>query len=110
MPQDELKLRVMRVLESNPNLSQRDLAKELGVSLGGVNYCVKALIDVGWVKVANFSRHENKRLYAYLLTPKGFAEKAALTSRFLRHKMTEYEALKAEIDQLKSDLADNKYS
>jgi EPS-associated MarR family transcriptional regulator len=105
MSQDELKFRVMRALESNPNMSQRDLAKHLGVSLGGVNYCVKALIDIGWIKAGNFARNEDKRVYAYLLTPKGIAEKAALTARFLRRKMDEYDALKAEIAQLQAELA-----
>ena len=104
MSQDELKLRVMRALESNPNMSQRDLAKHTGVSLGGVNYCVKALIDIGWVKAGNFARNEDKRIYAYLLTPKGIAEKAALTAKFLRSKMNEYDALRAEIEQLQAEL------
>ena len=104
MSQDELKLRVMRALESNPNMSQRDLAKHTGVSLGGVNYCVKALIDIGWVKAGNFARNEDKRIYAYLLTPKGIAEKAALTAKFLRRKMNEYDALRAEIEQLQAEL------
>jgi MarR family transcriptional regulator, temperature-dependent positive regulator of motility len=108
MSQDELKLRVMRALELDSNRSQRELAKELGVSLGGVNYCVKALIDVGWIKADNFARSQDKRAYAYLLTAKGIAEKTALTARFLRYKMGEYEALKAEIEQLKSELADEK--
>jgi EPS-associated MarR family transcriptional regulator len=105
MSQDELKLRVMRALESNPNMSQRDLAKHLGVSLGGINYCVKALTDIGWIKAGNFARNNDKRVYAYLLTPKGIAEKAALTTRFLRRKMDEYDALKAEIAQLQAELA-----
>ena len=104
MPQDELTLRVMRALEENPNTSQRELAKQLGVSLGGVNYCLKALIDIGWIKAGNFARNQDKQAYAYLLTPKGIAEKAALTARFLRRKMGEYEALKAEIEQLRSEL------
>ena len=104
MPQDELTLRVMRALEENPNTSQRELAKQLGVSLGGVNYCLKALVDIGWIKAGNFARNQDKRVYAYLLTPKGISEKAALTARFLRRKMGEYEALKAEIEQLRSEL------
>lgn len=110
MPQDELTLRVMRALEENPNTSQRELAKQLGVSLGGVNYCLKALIDIGWIKAGNFARNQDKRAYAYLLTPKGIAEKAALTARFLRRKMCEYESLKAEIEQLESELVDEKSS
>ena len=108
MPQDELTLRVMRAIEENPNTSQRELAKRLGVSLGGVNYCLKALIDIGWIKAGNFARNQDKRGYAYLLTPKGIAEKAALTTRFLRRKMCEYEALTAEIEQLQSELAGDK--
>ena len=69
-----------------------------------MNYCVKALIDIGWIKVGNFARNNDKRVYAYLLTPKGIAEKAALTARFLRRKMDEYDALKAEIAQLQAEL------
>jgi len=95
----------MRLLQANPDLTQRELAQELGVSVGGLNYCLKALIDKGWVKMQNFSQSKNKFGYVYILTPTGMAEKANLTSRFLKRKMSEYEALKAEIDALSVEAA-----
>ena len=94
----------MRLLAENPHRSQRALARELGISLGGLNYCLRALVEKGWIKVENFSRSENKLRYAYLLTPKGVAGKARLTRGFLRRKRMEYEALKAEIDELLEDV------
>jgi len=103
--QDDLKLKVLRALEQNPSLTQRQLSSELGVSLGGINYCLKALIDVGWVKAGNFARNSDKRGYVYLLTPQGIKEKAALTSRFLKRKMAEYESIKAEIADLEREVA-----
>lgn len=101
--QEDTYFRVMRLLEANPDLTQRELAKELGVSVGGLNYCLKALIQKGWVKVNNFSQSKNKFGYVYLLTPTGIAEKAALTARFLERKLCEYEALRREIDILASE-------
>ncbi len=98
--QEETHFRVLSLLEQNPDMSQRDLAKALGVSLGGVNYSLKALMERGMVKVQNFSRSERKLAYAYVLTPQGLAEKTKLTARFLKRKMEEYEALKSEIDSL----------
>ncbi len=95
---------VMKHIQENPQISQRELAQALGISLGGVNYCLKALADKGWIKMHNFSNNQNKLSYAYLLTPQGIAEKTALTARFLKRKMAEYEALKAEIDVLKDEL------
>ena len=95
----------MRVIEINPTYSQRDIAKSLGMSLGGVNYCLNALIKVGFVKVKNFRASDNKVRYAYILTPKGAAEKAALTGAFLQRKVREYEALKAEIEALPLEVA-----
>lgn len=100
----EVRFRVMRAIAQNPNRSQRDLARDLGVSLGGVNYCIKALIDRGAVKVENFRASDNKMRYAYVLTPEGIGEKARMTSRFLQRKMREYEALKAEIDSLQKEI------
>ncbi len=102
--QEDAHYRVMQALERNPDLTQRELSKELGVSLGKLNYCLKALIDKGWVKVGNFSRSKNKMNYAYLLTPKGISEKARMTQGFLNRKIEEYEALRAEINLLKSEL------
>ena len=90
----------MRLIEANPSLSQRDIANSLGISLGAVNYCLKALIGVGFVKVRNFRASGNKLRYAYILTPKGAAEKAALMGGFMQRKLREYEALKAEIEGL----------
>ena len=102
--QKDVRFRIMRLLASNPNTSQRALAHELGVSLGAVNYCLKALMDKGQLKVRNF-RDSNKKLrYAYVLTPKGVAEKTILTSRFLQRKLKEYDALKAEIESLQNEL------
>ena len=105
--QEDTSFRLMRLLEDNPKLSQRELAKALGISFGGLNYCLNALKDKGWVKMHNFSQSSNKLGYAYLLTPTGIAEKAALTGRFLKRKMDEYEALKAEIAALRSDIGND---
>jgi EPS-associated MarR family transcriptional regulator len=91
---------VLRFLEEHPDHSQRDISRALGVSLGGVNYCLRALIEKGSVKIENFRNSRNKLGYLYVLTPEGIAERAALTGRFLRRKMAEYEALRAEIEAL----------
>ena len=97
-------LKVLRHLEDNPEITQRELARELGISLGKVNYCLKALIEKGWVKANNFKNSNNKAAYAYLLTPTGIERKAQITARYLRRKMEEYEALTQEIEQLKSEV------
>jgi EPS-associated MarR family transcriptional regulator len=102
---DETHLKVLRLLQANPELSQRELALALGVSVGKMNYCVHALLGKGFLKAKNFRNHRNKRAYAYLLTPEGLAAKAALTARFLKRKMLEYDLLRSEIEQLKGDLA-----
>jgi EPS-associated MarR family transcriptional regulator len=101
----DLHFRVLHTIEENPNVSQRQLANNLGISLGSVNYCLKALIEIGQIKVKNFNRSPSKSSYLYLLTPKGFSTKATLTSDFLKRKMAEYQKLKEEIDsiQLKSE-------
>jgi len=99
--QEDTYYRVMRVLKENPDLTQRELADKLGVSVSGLNYCLKALIEKGWVKMQNFGHSKNKFGYVYLLTPDGIAQKAALTGRFLKRKLEEYEALKAEIEAIK---------
>ncbi len=101
--QEDTYFRVMRLLEANPDLTQRQLADALGVSLGGLNYCLKALIQKGFVKVSNFRKSKNKFGYVYLLTPAGASEKARLTASFLQRKMQEYEVIKAEIEALTSD-------
>jgi EPS-associated MarR family transcriptional regulator len=95
---------VMRILQDQPDLTQRELAHKLGMSAGGLNFCLHALIDKGFVKMDNFQKSKNKFKYVYLLTPQGIAEKVALTSRFLKRKMEEYEALKAEIEALRSEV------
>jgi EPS-associated MarR family transcriptional regulator len=103
--QEDTYFRVMRILQENPDLTQRELAEKLGVSVGGLNYCLKALMDKGWVKMQNFQKSKKKFKYVYFLTPQGIAEKVSLTSRFLGRKMQEYEALKVEIESLHQDLS-----
>jgi EPS-associated MarR family transcriptional regulator len=101
--QEDTYFRVMRLLQDNPDLTQRELAQKLGVSVGGLHYCLKALMEKGLVKMQNFQQSKNKFGYVYVLTPSGLAEKAALTNRFLKRKIEEYDALKAEIEDLKKD-------
>lgn len=98
--------RILRLLEANPAASQRDIARSLGVSLGLVNFCLKALAEKGCVKIANFRGSDSKLRYAYLLTPLGLQEKARLTASFLQRKCAEYEALKAEIEQLQLEVGE----
>ena len=105
MPQEETRYRLLKLLNENPNLSQRQLADETGVSLGKVNYCLKALIKTGLIKVGNFRRSNNKVAYAYLLTPKGVTAKAKITVDFLKRKQHEYESLIQEIEVLKQEAA-----
>ncbi len=102
---DDTHFWVLKLMQDNPGMTQRALAKELGMSLGGANYCLQALVEKGWLKMQNFSKSHNKLGYAYLLTPVGIAEKTALTGRFLKRKMQEYENLKAEIEALQKDVA-----
>ncbi len=99
----ELQFRVLRLLQSNPNLSQRELSKSLDVSLGGINYCLNTLISKGSIKIQNFKNNQNKWVYAYLITPQDIAEKTALTTGFLRCKMQEYQRLKEEIVALSQE-------
>lgn len=101
---EQRQLDAMRLLETNPEMTQRELAEALGVSLGAVNYCLKALVEKGWVKLENFQNNPNKLGYLYLLTPMGIAAKAHLTARFLRRKLAEHDALKAEIEQLRREI------
>ena len=95
---------ILRILENNPKMTQRQMAKELGLSLGKTNYVVRALIDKGWVKLSNFKRSGNKLGYIYLLTPEGIAEKSILAQNFLKRKSEEYNRLKKEIEMLKNEL------
>jgi EPS-associated MarR family transcriptional regulator len=105
--QEDTHFRIMRILQENPDLTQRELADKLGMSVGGLNYCLNALIDKGFVKMENFQKSKNKFKYVYLLTPQGIAEKFALTSRFLKRKMEEYDAMKVEIEALKAEAGDD---
>ncbi|NDH10001.1 MAG: MarR family EPS-associated transcriptional regulator [Gammaproteobacteria bacterium] len=100
----DVHFRVLHILEEEPDLTQRELADKLGVSLGSANYCLKALVEIGHIKAGNFSKNPDKSVYLYLLTPKGIAEKANLTAGFLKRKMAEYRALKKEIQSARSNL------
>ncbi|MEN8659995.1 MAG: MarR family EPS-associated transcriptional regulator [Marivita sp.] len=104
--QEDTQFRVLHLLQENPEMSQRELAEAVGVSVGGIHYVLNALIDKGLVKLGNFKAAEDKRRYAYILTAKGISEKAAITHRFLARKMEEYVALKAEIDAITSEIED----
>jgi EPS-associated MarR family transcriptional regulator len=104
MLSDEIGYKLMRLLDAKPELSQRDAARELGVSLGKVNYCMQALIQKGWLKAARFKSSRNKAAYMYLLTPRGLEEKAALTLEFLRIKTREYEQLRVEIQKMRREV------
>lgn len=101
---EEMRYRLIRKIEANPQVSQRELARELGISLGKVNYCLKALIEVGLIKVGNFAKAPNKRDYAYCLTPAGAKEKAAITLRYLSLKQQQYDKLTQEIELLKKEV------
>ena len=105
---DENTLQALKLLEKNPELTQRELAVELGISLGKTHYMVKALIDIGWVKLDNFQRSNSKWGYAYLLTPKGLTEKVAITVRFLARKQEEYRRLERQIADLSVEVASMK--
>ena len=101
---DPQRLEILKLLAAQPHMSQRDLAQAMGVSLGKANYCLKALMDKGLVKLERFRANPDKRLYAYLLTPAGLKEKTRITLEFLRYKVAEYETLRREIEQLRGDL------
>ena len=106
--QEEIQFEVLRRLHQTPLVSQRALAKDLGVGLGTINFCFQALIEKGLVKMQNFSQSKNKLRYAYLLTPAGVAEKSKLTAEFLKRKVAEYETLQAEIKSLKAEMNSSK--
>lgn len=100
---DEYRSKILRILEEDPAIRQRDLARQLGVSLGKANYCLQALIEKGWIKANNFKNSNNKKAYMYLLTRRGIAEKARVTARFLDGKVAEFEALQREIESLRRE-------
>ena len=102
MPNQQSKYQLLKSLEQDSNLTQRQLSKELGISLGKVNYCLKSLIQKGFVKINNFKNSNHKLQYSYLLTPKGIEEKTKLTIEFLKVKTEEYEALKEEVEKIKN--------
>ena len=101
---ETVRFKVLQAIELEPTASQRDLAKTLGVSLGSINYCVKALVAKGLVKVENFAKSDNKKGYAYYLTPEGIIKKTEITASFLKRKLNEYESLKEEIAHLKVEM------
>ena len=101
MNKEDIHLDLLRKLEVNPEYTQRELSQEMGVSLGKINYCMKKLIEKGWIKLSNFSHNPNKVGYIYLLTPKGIEQKTKLTILFLKRKIEEFEILKDEISELK---------
>ena len=101
---EEINLKLMKLIEKNPHLTQRKLASAMGMSLGKTHYVLKSLINVGWVKLSNFRKSNNKLGYAYILTPLGVIEKVGITARFLLKKQYEYESLKKEIEELKAEV------
>ena len=103
-PPEAWRLQVLKLLQANPSLSQRQLAAEMGVSLGKANYCLRALVEKGLVKLGTFSKNPNKGKYAYILTPAGLEEKTRITLAFLKRKEAEFQAIQHEIEALKSDL------
>ncbi len=105
MLSDEARYKILKTLEANPDISQRQLAGELGISLGKVNFCIKALIEKGMIKARNFTKSDHKTHYLYVLTPTGIESKAALTKRFLASKIAEYNALSMEIEELQKEIA-----
>ena len=103
----DIHFRVLHTLEENPHITQRELAQKLGISLGGVNFCLKALVEIGHVKINNFQKNTNKSAYLYLLTSSGISKKTMLAASFLKRKMNEYKALKMEIDLIKLKIKDS---
>ena len=101
---EELSYKVIKLIAQDAEISQRQLSRELGVSLGKVNYCLRALIDKGWVKAKNFKNNQNKLAYRYVLTPKGVQKRVEMTSRFLKRKLIEYEQLQGEIENLRQEV------
>lgn len=106
--QEEIQFEVLRRLHQTPEVSQRTLARELGISLGSINFCFQALVEKGCIKMQNFSQSKNKLRYAYFLTPTGLTEKSKLTVKFLKRKMVEYDVLQQEIEALKAEMISDK--
>ena len=104
---EEIAYKLLNLLAQQPGISQRELAKEMGISVGKTNYCLKALMDKGWVKARNFKNSNHKIAYAYVFTPKGLREKTRITGQFLKRKVREYEALKREIEHLRQEVSEN---
>ena len=100
---EERQLKALRLLENNPEMTQRELASSLGISLGAANFCLNALVDKGWVKIDNFKKNSSKLGYLYLVTPRGIAAKTKLTMQFLKRKLIEYDELKTEIEALEKE-------
>ncbi|MCB1144793.1 MAG: MarR family EPS-associated transcriptional regulator [Leptospiraceae bacterium] len=105
----EIRHKILKLLYNNPSLTQRELSEELGLSLGQVNYCLKAVIDKGWIKVKNFKNSQNKLAYSYLLTPSGIEEKIRLTFEYYKIKKKEYEEIKSEIEELKIQMENSTF-
>ena len=104
---EEISYRLFKLIDEDPDISQRKLAKAMGISLGKTNYCLKALMDKGWLKACNFKNSNKKIAYAYVLTPSGLGAKAKLTARYLKNKVREYESLKCEIEKLRQEVSDD---
>ncbi len=104
MIDEALRYQILKRLQNDPNISQRDLARSLNISLGKVNYCLKGLMEKGWVKARNFKNSKNKLAYAYILTPSGIEEKAKVTARFLKTRIRQYEELEQEIEELRNEV------
>ena len=107
MSSDERQLKAMRLLQKDPEISQRQLASAMGISVGATNYCLRALVEKGWVKLENFQKNPNKLGYLYLLTPTGINAKATLTAEFLKRKLVEYEELTEEIESLRHEVGES---
>lgn len=104
MLSDEISYKLLKILENNPSINQRELSREMNISLGKVNYCLKSLISRGMVKARNFYTNSNKRAYSYLLTPTGIKQKSIITARFLKQRIDEYESLKQQIVELSAEV------
>ena len=104
---EETSYMLFKLIEDNPCISQRELAKAMGISLGKTNYCLKGLMDKGWLKARNFKNSNNKIAYVYVLTPKGLREKIKITARYLKRRVSEFESLKSEIEKLRLEDSGN---